>query len=122
MIDKTGVEKDHTASVTAARRSDGRTIFYCAKVNRIRETDVESTKKLQRPIRNTHWVEAWVKDRADYPAANLEIGTQANSRGDKTNAQGGTRMAAGQRIQGSHPSSRASPSSYVFSLCGNAPR
>jgi hypothetical protein len=91
VVDKTGIEKDHTAGVTAARRSCGRTVFYCAKVNRICEADVKSTKKLQRPIRNTQRLNARAKDSADYPAANLEIGTQANSSRDKTNAQGGVR-------------------------------
>jgi hypothetical protein len=94
VVDESSIEKTYASGCVVARRACGRAPLDCSKVYRIGEADVEAAEKLGRPIRNALWSEPGIADRTDHSTANLEIRPQANTRGNKADAQGDVRRGA----------------------------
>jgi hypothetical protein len=94
VVDESGIEKTYPARRAIVKGAGGRAPLDCSKVNTVGEADVEASKKLRRPIRNTLWGAPKVADRTDHSTANLEIRPQANTRGNKADAQGDVRRGA----------------------------
>jgi hypothetical protein len=94
VVDESGIEKTYPARWAVVRDAGGRAPLDCSKVNTVGEADVEAAKKLRRPIRNPLWGEPRVADRTDHSTANLEIRPQANTRGNKADAEGDVRRGA----------------------------
>ena len=88
MVDESSIEKSYPTRCAVVRGAGGRAVLDRSKVNGVGEADVEAAEKLRSSIRNTLWSEPRVADRTDYSTANLEIRPQANTRGNKADAQG----------------------------------
>jgi hypothetical protein len=94
VVHESSIEKTYPTRWAVVRGAGDRAPLDCSKVNTVGEADVEAAKKLRRPIRNTLWGEPRVEDRTNHSTANLEIRPQANTRGNKADAEGGVRRGA----------------------------
>jgi hypothetical protein len=87
VVNESTLEKTYPTRWAVVRVAGGRAVLDRSKVNTVGEADVEAAKKLRRPIRNTLWGVPRVADRTDHSPANLEIRPQANTRGNKADAE-----------------------------------
>ena len=94
VVDDSRIEKSYRTCCAVVRGTGRCTVLDCSKVNGVGDADVEAAKKLHRSIRKTPWVEPRIEDRTDHPTANLEIRPQANTCGNKADAEGDVRRGA----------------------------